>query len=612
MDNAKSRGIGYPLPKQGPDIIYSNVVKAQNPVLRGIALQVAATLVSNINLVAAYLWKNAGFDDLRSVKELDNYEPRYDPTVVPSEFANKVSVLFSESSNEADGPPSRHYSIIEYHAAYKAGRITPTDVAETLLDLLLSSSKYGTVFVDVRRKEVLAAAEESTLRFKEGKPLGVLDGVPLAVKDEVDLSGSGKTLGSGNDLTRADGKTSWCVQKWEEAGAVILGKLNMHEFGLDTTNNNVTHGTPPNPHSSNYYPGGSSGASGSAVSLGLVPLALGADGGGSIRVPSAYCSISGLKPSHGRVSGSPTPSLAPTVGVLGPMATSIADLAIGYSIMATPDPNHLTSGLFLSPRLSLRPESPQKVIGIYEPWFAHADPLVSNFCRKVLASYEALGWTIQPISIPYLPQGQKAHALTILTEIASAADSLTPNPASSSQNQQTRNPVKLAPANQILLGVAKQTPASDFLLAQKLRNLLMQHLSYLFKEHPGMLIVTPTTPNLGWRIKEPSELTGGLSDADMSLRAMEYVWLANFTGCPAISVPVGFVEEEESGNGDMRGRLPVGLMGMGEWGDDVGVLEWGKVAEDILREGSGAGDWRPREGWVDVLGLAMERQKKGN
>ena len=281
------------------------------------------------------------------------------------------------------------------------------------------------------------------------------------------------------------------------------------------------------------------------------------------------------------------------------MATNIADLAIGYSIMAAPDPKHLSSALFPSPELGLRPISSSKVIGIYEPWFDRADPTVLELCKAALASYETLGWTVQPITIPLLPAGQKAHALTILCEIASATASLKlpPNQAS----------VKLSPANQILFSVAKQTPAMDFLLAQKLRNLLMQHLSYLFKEFPGMIIVTPTTPNLGWPIKEPGELQGGLSDADMSLRAMEYVWLANFTGCPAISVPVGFAEEE----GGSKERLPVGLMGMGEWGDDVGVLEWGKVAEEIMRSKEGEGDWRPKEGWVDVLGLAMEREKKG-
>ena len=126
----------------------------------------------------------------------------------------------------------RHYSIADYHNAYTSGKLTPTSVAQTLLDLVSPPSKYSTVFVDTRKEQLFAAAEASTKRFREGKPLGILDGVPVAVKDEVDLSGCKKTLGSANDFTRSDGLTSWCVQKWEDAGAMILGKLNMHEFGL--------------------------------------------------------------------------------------------------------------------------------------------------------------------------------------------------------------------------------------------------------------------------------------------------------------------------------------------------------------------------------------------
>lgn len=193
--------------------------------------------VTKFNSVAAYLWKNAGFDGLRSIKELDDYEPRYDPTVIPGKVDGGASHVFLKVSSELEGQGDvvstrHHYSIADYNAAYKSGRVSPTTVAETLLNLLSSSSKYDTVFVDVRKKEILATAEESTLRFKEGKSLGILDGVPLAVKDEVDLSGCSKTLGSANKLTAEDGVTSWCVRKWEEAGAVILGKLNMHEFGL--------------------------------------------------------------------------------------------------------------------------------------------------------------------------------------------------------------------------------------------------------------------------------------------------------------------------------------------------------------------------------------------
>ena len=168
---------------------------------------------------------------MRTVKELCDYEPRWDPTVVPDVNVVGKALSIQSFSSDAESPYG-HHSISDYHSAYKSGRLNPSSVAHGLLDLITPPSKYDVIFLDIRRSEVLAAAERSAKRFREGKPLGVLDGVPVAVKDEVDLTGCKKTLGSANDFTRSDGRTSWCVQKWEEAGALVLGTLNMHEFGL--------------------------------------------------------------------------------------------------------------------------------------------------------------------------------------------------------------------------------------------------------------------------------------------------------------------------------------------------------------------------------------------
>ena len=176
---------------------------------------------------------------MRTIRELDDYDPRYDPTVIPVAGDAQDSPALLESSfvelNEGGSEPrsaNRHYSIADYHDAYKSGRLTPTAVAKAILAEISSSSKYKSVFIDVRKKELLAAAETSGRRWKEGRQLGLLDGVPVAVKDEVDLAGCRTRIGSANDYTRADNATSWCVRQWELAGAVILGKLNMHEIGL--------------------------------------------------------------------------------------------------------------------------------------------------------------------------------------------------------------------------------------------------------------------------------------------------------------------------------------------------------------------------------------------
>jgi Asp-tRNA(Asn)/Glu-tRNA(Gln) amidotransferase A subunit family amidase len=125
----------------------------------------------------------------------------------------------------------------------------------------------------------------------------------------------------------------------------------------------------------------------------------------------------------------------------------------------------------------------------------------------------------------------------------------------------------------------------------------MSHLSHLFAQHPNLIIVTPTTPNAGWRINE-ADLMYGCSDGNMSIRNMLYVWLANFTGCPAISMPVGWLEAEEG-----EGKVPVGLMGMGEWGDEEGLMGFGYEVERWVHEGLEGGRVKPGN-WTDVLELA--------
>lgn len=140
-----------------------------------------------------------------------------------------LSDLLVKTIDQAQSP---YRNVKDYHEAYKTGQLTPSSVAEVLLKLISESPEHRLAFLVLRKKEVLAEAETSTRRYKAGKPLSVLDGIPVAVKDEVDLDGCEKSLGTSQDYTRAEGGTSWCVEKWQEAGALVVGKLNMHELGL--------------------------------------------------------------------------------------------------------------------------------------------------------------------------------------------------------------------------------------------------------------------------------------------------------------------------------------------------------------------------------------------
>jgi Asp-tRNA(Asn)/Glu-tRNA(Gln) amidotransferase A subunit family amidase len=301
---------------------------------------------------------------------------------------------------------------------------------------------------------------------------------------------------------------------------------------------------------------------------GLVPIALGADGGGSIRIPSSYCGIWGLKPTHGRVSASPTPGLANTVCVYGPMATSIDDLALAYRIMATPAPTaeDSQSASFPNPLASIPSTSAiaarRKVIGLVRPWIDRAEPSVRVVFDAALRHYQhQQGYSVIDIDIPYLPEGHRAHSLTILSEISSGVG-----------RSQIRD---LTPHNKLLLSVTgNMATAQDFLASQKMRHLLMCHLAHLFTQYPGLVIFTPTCPIPGSKIEcGAADLTHGVADGKASVRSMEYTWLANFTGCPAISCPAGY--NPDSG-------VPIGLMGMSEWGTEEALFHFARDGEAVL------------------------------
>ncbi|KAJ4306008.1 hypothetical protein N0V88_000800 [Collariella sp. IMI 366227] len=339
------------------------------------------------------IWRNTGFDCLRRIiPYIETYEPWFEPQIIPlleDVESSKVEAASTTAAEEdkkplspVTYPESKYYSAADYRKLYLSGELTPTNVAEALLPLIRrdipNPTEHSKAWFDTRVDKVRTAARESTQRYREGRSLGALDGVPAAVKDEYDMAGYSTCLGSRNIYVSPTDKhgTTWCVQKLEAAGALLLGKLSMHEFGLDTTGNNPIYGTPRNPHNPHYYTGGSSSGTGYAVAAGLIPIGLGSDGGGSIRIPAALCGVFGLKPTHGR--------------------------------------------------LSFRP-------------------------------------------------GQIAHALTVLTDAAT----LLP---------ETSN---LTPANRILLALGRVTPSTDYMLAQKLRRLLMQHLAWLWQEHPGMTSTRP-------------------------------------------------------------------------------------------------------------------------
>ncbi|RAL61791.1 hypothetical protein DID88_002854 [Monilinia fructigena] len=533
------RWVGYPSPKEGPDVPF---VRAddKNPAFRGWLFSVSLKLDSSNRPYGTNVKMNA----LRNIRELDEYHERYDS------FLSQTIHRTTKSSDDLDiksdpvipeESAGRYRSVAEYHALYRTGKLTPLAVAESLLPLIRRDTSppgaYSVAFTDSDAEEILEAAKASTLRYQQGNPL---------------------RYRSHRGRKRNDSMS----------GALIMGKLNMHELGADTTNNNTNWGTPKNPHNDYYYPGGSSGGPAYAVSSGLIPFALGSDGGGSIRIPSSFCGIYGLKPSHARVEDTGS-----TVTVNGPLASTMADLEVAYRILAKPNPSDPIASLFTPPE-ALRNPRP-KVIGIYK------DCII-----LVIRLFQSQFLTALKVNLP--------TPMTILAELAARAKT---RPFSPSNWLQDVNP-----SNKILLTIGAYTPARDYLLAQQLRNLLMQHLSFLFKKHPGLIIVTPTSPIPGWEIVHEGRLAiWSFSNQNKSVRNMEYVWLANFTGLPAISCPVGYVDPKKG-----EGKIPVGIMGCGEWGGEETLIEFGKEVEAWLgRENEGGGRKLPKR-WIDVVSVAKK------
>ena len=251
----------YPDPLEGPNEPYKNAPES-NPALRGRLLQIGGSLyahllpfyyyvtslrtvtrepniflirVASSGFLQSFLFRNAGFQQIRAVKHLEDYEPRYDPTVYPVESESAVIESLPAPTKRRDSEGG-YYTSADYHALYKSGELTPTAVVEALLPLIRRDTsppgEHSVAFIESKVDIIRAAAAASTERYKNGKPLGPLDGVPIAVKDEVDIQGYKRTLGTKMDWTGKLNQTSWCVKKWEEAGAVIIGKTTMHELGL--------------------------------------------------------------------------------------------------------------------------------------------------------------------------------------------------------------------------------------------------------------------------------------------------------------------------------------------------------------------------------------------
>lgn len=463
-------------------------------------------------------------------------------------------------------PVQRGFSfstIRDFASAYRNGATSPEDVAQRILEIADSVGEDSPdmhIMIAQDRDDLMTQASASAKRLQEGKPLSYLDGVPVAVKDEVDQVPYPTTVGTsflGSSPARQD---STVAAKLRAAGALLIGKTNMHEIGIGVTGLNPHHGTVRNPYQPDHHTGGSSSGSAAAVAAGLCPLALGADGGGSIRVPSAFCGVVGLKPTYGRVSEYGAAPLTWSMGHLGPIAATAMDAALGYAVLAGPDPRDPNS--LVQPSIVLDSledaDLSNLVIGIYTPWFQHAAAEIVKSCEHMVNSLQGFGATVKEIEIPDLEAARVAHVITITAEMTTALDSVY-----NDHYKDFGNDVRLN------LALARTFTARDYVKAQRIRTRTMATFQGAFQKVD--VIVTPTTAVLAPPIR-PDAQPNGESDLSLLTEIMRFVLAPNLTGHPAISFPTGY---------DPAG-LPVGIQMIGRPWEEHVLLRLACIANGLV------------------------------
>jgi Asp-tRNA(Asn)/Glu-tRNA(Gln) amidotransferase A subunit family amidase len=447
--------------------------------------------------------------------------------------------------------------------AYRQGRSNPEEVAQMVLKHTKDSDELEPplrVFIAQKSEDVLRQAKESAGRYRRNQPLSPLDGVPVAVKDEMDQRGYPTTVGTaflGREPATEDAEV---VARLRRAGALLVGKANMHEIGILPTGLNPIHGAARNPCDTLRETGGSSSGPAAAVAAGLCPLSVGADGGGSIRVPAAFCGTVGLKPTFGRMSEHGAAPLCWSVAHLGPIGASVRDVALAYAVMAgsdRKDPNTLDQ-----PAPELTGFGQQVLsgikLGICTPWFEDADPEVVEACHKVLEGLKGAGAAVKEIELPDLSLLRTVHTVIIVSEMAAAH-----------LQHFKHHRREYSTVTRLNLSLARRLKATDYIHAQRHRMQLCAQFDAVMQKVDA--IVTPTAGCTAPRIAKKALKT---DESNLTLidKIMRYARPANITGYPAISFPAGY---------DAQG-LPIGFQAMGRSFEEHKLLQIAAVAEGLV------------------------------
>jgi Asp-tRNA(Asn)/Glu-tRNA(Gln) amidotransferase A subunit family amidase len=478
-------------------------------------------------------------------------------------------------SPAASAPPdgSFHFeTIAEFGTAYRDGGAEPQQVAERLLAAVDASERQSPamrILVACDREDVMRQAAGSSARWKSGRPLGPLDGVPIAIKDELDQVPYPTRVGTAF-LDRRPSEDATVVARLRAQGALLFGKANMHEVGIGVTGLNPHHGTPRNPYDPLHHTGGSSSGPGAAVAAGLGPVAMGADGGGSIRTPASFCGVVGLKATFGRISEHGAAPLCWTVAHVGPLAATARDCALAFAAVAGADPRDPGSQGRPPLRLdrALDPDLRGLRIGVYRPWFEDADEGVVAACRSALSALQDAGAILREVELPDLELSRVAHLITIVSEMATST-------AGTYEEHRADHGLDV----RVNLALARTLTSADYVRAQQARARATAAWRAALSDCDAIL--SPTNGCTAPRIAADA-LKKGESNLPLLGKIIRFVFPANLVGVPAISIPAG---------ADASG-LPVGLQAMGRPWDEALLLRLAQAVEDRIARPAPKVHWR--------------------
>ncbi|KAL4561363.1 hypothetical protein LXL04_033528 [Taraxacum kok-saghyz] len=471
----------------------------------------------------------------------------------------------SEMIHENSNFSFRRWTIMDYSRAYASRQITPLMVAERLISAVMQSTfpeMNMSFFISYDAHDILRQATESTLRYQRGEAISVLDGVPIAVKDEIDCTPYPTTGGSKwLHKVRPCKEDACCVKRLRACGATLVGKTNMHELGAGTSGINPHYGTSRNPYDPKRISGGSSSGSAAVVCAGLCPVALGVDGGGSVRMPAALCGVIGLKPSFGRIPHTGVLPLNWTVGMVGILAGTVEDSLIVYSAIS----GDAESQQPTTPRLHLSNMNLSNMSRIRmaksNEWFNDCSDDIRACCLRALAGLHKLyGWETVDVTLPDIEAMRLAHYVTIGSECTTSIAHHLEKTGKSESGWDVR----------VALSIYASFNSRDYLNAQRIRKRQMKLHEKIFRM--ADVIVSPMVGVTAYEIKDDVRETGEL-DYVNGAALVRYSIAGNFLGLPAVTVPVGY---------DRLG-LPIGIQFIGKPWSEAKLIQIAYAMEALCK-----------------------------